>query len=92
MLTIFWLTEVLKSLSNHLVAWGRNIYDYLPDGMEKTYLDLHYRTLVVRNLGMVPFEFIFRGYLTGSLLKNYPMWKRSVRNQPPARTKTNESF
>ena len=71
MLTIFELTNILKDLPNGLVAWGRNIYDYLPRGIEGLYPDLHHRTIAVKNLDMVPREFIPRRFLTGSMLKYY---------------------
>lgn len=71
LLTVFWLTKILSSLPDHLVAWGRSIYEYLPAGIEKKYPYLHYRALVVLELDMVPYEFVFRRFLTGSLLKNY---------------------
>lgn len=71
MLTIHWLTTVLKDLPHALVAYGRSIYRHLPAGVEEAYPDLHYRTLVMRKLNMVPVEFIYRRYLTGSLYKAY---------------------
>lgn len=71
MLTVFWLTEVLQEFPNHLLVFGRAIYDYLPAGMEDKYPELHYRTLVVKRLEMTPREFVHRRYLTGSLLIDY---------------------
>lgn len=75
MLTVFWLTEVLK-LPHHLVSWGSRIFDYVPEPLlpRQSHLKssgLHYRALIVRKLDMVPREFILRRYLTGSLLKAY---------------------
>lgn len=72
-LTIFWLTQVLKeaNVPHHLVAFGREIYKYLPGKPEDYPEDLHLRAIVVRKLQMIPYEFIFRGYLCGSLYKDY---------------------
>lgn len=74
-LTIYWLTDVLEKLPNHLVAYGSDIYKYLPEGMQKKYPDLHYRALIVKKLDMIPVEFVIRQYLTGSLYKNYILGK-----------------
>jgi phosphoribosylaminoimidazole-succinocarboxamide synthase len=71
MLTVFWLTEVLKDFPHHLLVYGRDIYKYLPAGLEEKYPELHYRTLIVKKLRMCPREFVHRRYLTGSLLTNY---------------------
>lgn len=71
MLTIFWLTEVLHELPNHLVATGSEIYDFLPKGSRDKYPGLHYRAVVVEKLDMRLVEFILRRYLTGSLWKAY---------------------
>jgi phosphoribosylaminoimidazole-succinocarboxamide synthase len=71
MLTIFWLAKILHDLPNHLVAWGTGIYDFVPRAIRDQYPDLHYRAIVVERLDMIPIEFIFRRYLTGSLLKAY---------------------
>lgn len=78
-LTIFWLTDILKKagIQNHLVAYGADIYNhigghcYYPE-------DLHHRAIVVRRLSMIPVEFIYRGYLVGSLYKNY--YKKNFAN------------
>ncbi len=69
-LTIYWLTEIFSHANHHLVAYGRKIYDYLPNSLDQ-YRDLHYRTLVVKDLDIIPVEFIFRQYLTGSLYQAY---------------------
>lgn len=71
MLTVHWLTGVLSDLPHHLVAWGSEIYRYLPSEFDERYPELRYRALVVRQLDMVPVEFIYRRYLAGSLLKHY---------------------
>lgn len=68
-LTIFWLVDVLgkNNIRHHLIAYGKEVYDYLP-GKPKDYpADLHYRAIVVRTLDMYPIEFILRKYLAGSL-------------------------
>ncbi len=70
-LTIFWLTNILETLPNHLIAWGRGVEAYFPSEVIDQYPDLRYRTLVVQNLEMIPVEFILRRYLTGSALKHY---------------------
>lgn len=70
-LTIFWLTEVLQSMPHHLIAYGRDIYDYLPISMKDGPEDLPLRAIVVRRLDIHPREFIHRAYLTGSLYDNF---------------------
>ncbi len=71
MLTIFWLTKVLAHLPHHLVFWGADIYKMVPEELRKQYPELHYRTVVVEQLAMVPVEFVFRRYLAGSLWRHY---------------------
>jgi phosphoribosylaminoimidazole-succinocarboxamide synthase len=72
MLSLFWFTHILKDHPNHLVAWGTGIDDYIESSdIINTYPELPYRTLVVKKLNMIPVEFIFRRFLTGSLLKHY---------------------
>ncbi len=69
-LTIFWsqlLHEV--GISTHIVAFGQDIYKYLPVGTYPS--DLHDRAIVVQYLDMIPVEFIFRNHLTGSLWNGY---------------------
>jgi len=70
-LTIFWVNEIFRkeNIPHHIVAYGKDIYNYLPEGSYPD--DLHLRALVVKKLDMIPVEFIWRQYLTGSIFKNY---------------------
>ncbi len=70
-LTLFWLTHggPLSHLSHHVVASGFEIYNYIPK--PRYPMDLASRAMVVQELSMVPTEFIYRSYLTGSLKKSY---------------------
>lgn len=69
-LTLFWMMEVLPLTPNHLVAWGKKIYDFLPKNHECP-PRLHYDSLVVEYCPGVPVEFIWRNRLAGSLEKAY---------------------
>lgn len=69
-LSVLWFAQVLKHVSNHLVAYGRNIDDYVPKTLRNN-ATLQRRALVVRRCTMVPYEAIARGYLTGSAWKEY---------------------
>ncbi|PIP55672.1 MAG: hypothetical protein CO183_02525 [Candidatus Zambryskibacteria bacterium CG_4_9_14_3_um_filter_42_9] len=72
-LTIFWIREILDAnqIQHHLIASGRNIYEYLPEKYSDNLNSLQYRAIVVKKLEMLPVEFIFRGYLAGSLYKEF---------------------
>lgn len=69
-MTVFWLTEVLQLVSNHLVACGRSIDQYLPTALWNS-CALRKRALVIKKLEMLPIECIVRGYLTGSGWASY---------------------
>ncbi len=69
-LDIYW-RAVLWDLPHCLVCWGTHIYDVLPRGVRERYPTLHYRGVVVEQLGMIPVEFKFRRYLTGNLYTAY---------------------
>lgn len=70
-LTVFWLDEVLgSSVPHHLVAFGRNIDQYLPPVL-RGFDSIYPCALVVKKLSMLPVECIVRGFLTGSGLKSY---------------------
>lgn len=64
-MTIFWLTQHLKGIQDHLHLFGRLPLSCLPlDALEG--MELWKRAMIVEPLLMVPFECIVRGYLTGS--------------------------
>jgi phosphoribosylaminoimidazole-succinocarboxamide synthase len=71
-LSTYWMTTLLEreGVPHHMVACGRDIYKYLPKGIEYPE-DLHLRAMVVRKLTMISVEFIFRRHLTGSLFTAY---------------------
>ncbi|MBI2004857.1 hypothetical protein HYS79_01695 [Patescibacteria group bacterium] len=68
-LTIFWLVDILgkSGIPHHLIAYGREIHDYLPGKPSDYPADLHHRAVVVKALDMYLAEFILRKYLAGSL-------------------------
>jgi len=67
--TVYGFTEILKDLPNHLVAYGKNIYNYLPGNADDYPDDLWKRAIVVESLLMAPIEDVRRKYLCGSLYK-----------------------
>lgn len=73
-IVLFWMTQGLEGIPNHLVAFGDRIYDYLPSGSYP--VDLRERAIVVRKLNMLPVEFIFRSRMAGTL------WKGSSQGIP----------
>ncbi len=72
-LTIFWLKQVLESkgVRHHLVAYGKEIYDYLPGRRRDYPVDLHHYAIVVEPLKIIPIEFIRRMYMCGSFWKDF---------------------
>lgn len=70
MVSNFFMESVLSHFDNHLIATGARIDEYLPEAL-KNCPDLQGRGVVISVLEMLPFEFIVRGYLTGSGLKAY---------------------
>ena len=65
--TLFMALNCLNGLPTHIVGFGRQIYEMLPDGPYPE--DLHRKALVVRLLPQPQVEFVFRRHLAGSLLK-----------------------
>jgi phosphoribosylaminoimidazole-succinocarboxamide synthase len=59
-----------SNIKSHFVAAGGGVDRYLPMHLRR-HPDLQARAMVVKKLKMMPVEFIARGYLTGSALKNY---------------------
>ena len=72
-LTVFQLKDLLEKagIRHHLVAYGTDIYRYLPGKRSDYPSDLHHRAIVVKKLKVIPVEFIFRGYLAGSLFDKF---------------------
>jgi len=68
--TVHWLISELTGISHHLVAYGTAIDKFLLPGAKKD-PDLRSRTLVVRKLDMFDLECVGRGYITGSMYKEY---------------------
>lgn len=64
--TLWIYLEVLlpAGTPTHIVAWGRDIYRYLPPGEYPP--DLHRRAFIVQQSRKPEVEFVFRDYLTGS--------------------------
>jgi len=71
-MTHFWMTKLEEAgiCKTHLVVAGAAIDHYLPKEHQGN-IDLQCRAMVVKQLQMTPVEFIARGYLTGSALKEY---------------------
>jgi len=73
---VHWFTTILKDVPNHLVAYGVGIDRYLPgqphgSGNKQVMNELYARSVVIRKLDMIPVECIYRGNITGSVLKKY---------------------
>jgi phosphoribosylaminoimidazole-succinocarboxamide synthase len=67
-INIFWRLQIKQKLpwiAQDLVAFGRDIDKYLPKALRKNTF-LMCRAVVVRKFDMIQYEFIERGYLTGS--------------------------
>ncbi len=77
-LSIFWAENVLKDIPNHLVVYGMKIYDYLPGERGDYPEDLHLRAVIVKKLDMIPYEFIWRGRLAGSLYGSF--YSKEIKN------------
>lgn len=72
-LTVFWLRDVFTDktgIRHHLVAAGRDIDLYLPQGLRGN-PELWKRMLIVKKLNIIPVECVVRGYLTGSGWRSY---------------------
>lgn len=69
-LTIHWLTGVLGSFPNHLIAYGNEMDKFLPYGLRNN-RELQQRAVIVSKLKMLPVECITRFHLTGSGLTDY---------------------
>lgn len=68
-LTIFWAEEVLEGIPNHIVAYGRHIWKFVP--LEYVPYEAQRSGLIVRKLVMRPVEFVHRNRMAGTLWKYY---------------------
>lgn len=69
-LTVFWLGDVFEQYEHHLVSYGPEIDEYLPDSLQGN-AELQACALVVDKLIMMPVECVVRGYLTGTGWESY---------------------
>lgn len=71
-MTHFWAKKLEENdvCKTHIVAFGSAVDGYIPKQFRNN-INLQCRAFVVKQLKMAPVEFIARGYLTGSALKEY---------------------
>ncbi len=74
-LTVYWLTKVFPRIGlegdHHLIACGSAIFNFVLKDEFEDPDDLVRRAILVEKLEIVPVEFIFRTYLTGSLYDKF---------------------
>ncbi|OGF67225.1 MAG: phosphoribosylaminoimidazolesuccinocarboxamide synthase [Candidatus Fischerbacteria bacterium RBG_13_37_8] len=68
MLSLFWFHLVKDIIPNHVVA--SEVKDY-PKELQKYSDTISRRSVLVKRMSMIPFEFVVRGYLYGSAWKDY---------------------
>ncbi len=66
-ISLFWFKNTEDIIENHIETYS--LEDY-PAGLKK-YKYLEKRSMLVKKARVIPFEFIVRGYLAGSLYKRY---------------------
>ena len=74
MLTAFFAEIFAEDgIESHVLAYGRAIYDFVPElkEIDQNGGDYFARSLVVERLSMFPIEFVFRSFLAGSLWRLY---------------------
>ncbi|MBN1550347.1 phosphoribosylaminoimidazolesuccinocarboxamide synthase [bacterium] len=64
----FWFNFFSSKIKNHLI---HSEFKNFPQYLQNFKNQLSGRSIIVRKLKMLPFEFIVRGYITGSLWKQY---------------------
>lgn len=70
-LNIFWFRFAAdRDIKGDIVAYGRQIDAYLPERLRNR-RELWKTAVVVRKHNVVPVEEIYRGYITGSMIKAY---------------------
>lgn len=68
-MTIMQLEDVLTGIEHHLVSYGENMLDFIPDLVG--YEDILSRSMIVKKAKPISTEAIARGYLVGSGWKDY---------------------
>ncbi len=66
-ISLFWFRNTSDIIENHLITGDFNEF---PDKLKK-YNILENRAILVKKAEVIPYEFIVRGYLAGSLYKKY---------------------
>lgn len=69
-LQLFWFNRVICGESNHLIAWGKFIYDYLPLKLRLN-SQLHRQAFLVRAHHVSSVEHVAYGYLVKDLWSKY---------------------
>jgi len=69
LLSLFWFNFVKDSVHTHIISSDLDLIKDLTNEEEKEYL--RDRFIIVKKVDILPFEFIVRGYLTGSYYKMY---------------------
>ena len=67
-LSAFWFTRTAEVVKNHLLGTDVERIPEIPRGARETLRD---RSMICRRAEVLPFEFVVRGYLTGSGLASY---------------------
>ncbi|MDO8511726.1 MAG: phosphoribosylaminoimidazolesuccinocarboxamide synthase [bacterium] len=81
--TVLCLTEILKNIDHHLLAYGNSIDKYLNSVKLRDNIGLQKRAIVVRKEQVILIECVVRGYLTGSGWKEYQLAGEVCGNKLP---------
>lgn len=68
-MTIMQLEDVLTGIEHHLVSYGKDILDFIPD--LAGYEDILSRSMIIKKAKPISTEAIVRGYLVGSGWRDY---------------------
>ncbi len=66
-ISLFWFKNTEDIIENHLITGN---FDEFPENLKK-YEIIKNRAILVKKAEVIPYEFIVRGYLAGSLYKKY---------------------
>lgn len=68
LLSLYWFNYTSKIMPNHIIS--ANLSD-MPSYFSQNYAQYDKRTVLVKKLKMLPYEFIVRGYMFGSMWEEY---------------------